>query len=197
VAAIALHPLLTAAEAVPARPTAECLSVNVSHVIVGLEVGGAELMLPRLIACSHETGEARHSVVSLTGVGIVGAKLQTAGVAVHALGLKEPADILRGLIGPGLTRDNAQLMTWIAETGIVDVGDAALLVGRTGLVVPKEDPRALRQAIGLLTDLSDPERRARAADAQARMEGDFSIHVVCQRYSALYRQVVGRRRENA
>src|SRR6185295_15103803 len=62
--------------------------VHVVHVIVGLEIGGAELMLARFVTQSRSKGEFRHSVVSLTSLGSVGAQLQQAGVAVHVLGLK-------------------------------------------------------------------------------------------------------------
>jgi len=56
---------------------------KVMHVIVGLEVGGAELMLKRLILDSRK--KITHSVVSLTDIGPVGRLLGEHGIQVMAL----------------------------------------------------------------------------------------------------------------
>lgn len=61
------------------------------HVIVGLNVGGAELMLRRLIETQRaQDATIEHHVISLTSVGAVGAQLRVAGVPVLALGLSNP-----------------------------------------------------------------------------------------------------------
>ena len=54
------------------------------HVIVGLNVGGAELMLKRLILQNTE-GLNETVVVSLTSLGVIGESLRKNGVCVHAL----------------------------------------------------------------------------------------------------------------
>lgn len=60
--------------------------MRVLHIIVDLDVGGAESMLKRLIesnpASIHETG-----VVSLTTLGVFGESLRARGVCVHTLGM--------------------------------------------------------------------------------------------------------------
>lgn len=62
---------------------------RVLHIIVGLDVGGAELMLTRLVeSASRRPGDYRHIVVSLTGPGALGARLQAAGVEVHQIGMR-------------------------------------------------------------------------------------------------------------
>lgn len=63
--------------------------LNVVHVIVGMNVGGAELMLRRLILTQHaqQFGVA-HKIISLTSVGEVGAQLQAEGVSVTSLGMR-------------------------------------------------------------------------------------------------------------
>jgi len=59
---------------------------TVLHVIVGLEVGGAEMMLARLVTdAAARSTRYRHTVVSLTGTGPLGAQLQARGIAVHEL----------------------------------------------------------------------------------------------------------------
>jgi glycosyltransferase involved in cell wall biosynthesis len=61
--------------------------VKVLHVIIGLDVGGAELMLKRLIASYINDSRYSHTVVSLSEVGVVGQQLRELGVEVVALGL--------------------------------------------------------------------------------------------------------------
>jgi glycosyltransferase involved in cell wall biosynthesis len=55
-------------------------------VITGLDVGGAELMLKKLILSDPMPGQ-RHCVISLRDVGSVGRELQELGVTVHALNM--------------------------------------------------------------------------------------------------------------
>ena len=60
------------------------------HVITGLNRGGAELMLQRLIRHHRHQPELRHHVVSLTAVGPIGSALAAEGVPVSALGMRGP-----------------------------------------------------------------------------------------------------------
>lgn len=68
------------------------------HVIVGLNVGGAELMLNRLIHSHLPSVEYEHVVVSLTSLGSVGARLQAQGVEVQVLNLDSVWDVLPKLV---------------------------------------------------------------------------------------------------
>jgi glycosyltransferase involved in cell wall biosynthesis len=69
----------------------------VLHIIAGLNVGGAELMLKRLVEPHDEGTGYRHAVISLTDIGTVGRQLQTLGVEVQALNMRSAADIPRTL----------------------------------------------------------------------------------------------------
>jgi glycosyltransferase involved in cell wall biosynthesis len=62
-------------------------TVKVLHVIIGLDIGGAELTLKRLTARHISDFRSSHIVVSLSGVGVVGQQLREQGVEVVALGL--------------------------------------------------------------------------------------------------------------
>ncbi|MCO8048558.1 glycosyltransferase [Acinetobacter towneri] len=69
--------------------------MKVVHIIVGLHVGGAELMLKRLVLASHIKGKIQHEVISLTDLGIIGSDLKQAGIPVHILNMKSAFSILR------------------------------------------------------------------------------------------------------
>jgi glycosyltransferase involved in cell wall biosynthesis len=59
----------------------------VLHVIVGLNVGGAERVLQRLIMAHQDSLDFRHEVISLTDEGVIGRELKVQGIPVYALGL--------------------------------------------------------------------------------------------------------------
>lgn len=63
------------------------------HIITGLDVGGAELMLWRLIEAQRRNSSSQHIVISLTSIGKVGQQLQALGIEVHALNLRSALDI--------------------------------------------------------------------------------------------------------
>jgi len=63
-------------------------AVKVVHVIIGLNVGGAELMLKRLIESCREQPSIEHSVISLTDLGVLGEQLIDQGILVHCLEMK-------------------------------------------------------------------------------------------------------------
>lgn len=66
--------------------------MRILHVTTGLENGGAEAVLYRVVA--GERGGNAHAVVSLTGAGFYGERLTRVGVPVHAL------EIPRGRVSP-------------------------------------------------------------------------------------------------
>lgn len=61
---------------------------KVVHIIIGLNVGGAELMLKRLVLHSQEKKEFQHSVISLTDIGVIGSELKSKGIPVYSLGMQ-------------------------------------------------------------------------------------------------------------
>jgi glycosyltransferase involved in cell wall biosynthesis len=70
--------------------------LTIAHLITGLETGGAERMLGRLVAASDRS--RFHSVViSLTGPGTTGRQIAEAGIDIRALGAKRGLPDLRAL----------------------------------------------------------------------------------------------------
>ncbi|EOX3829455.1 glycosyltransferase family 4 protein [Vibrio alginolyticus] len=61
--------------------------MKVVHVIIGLRVGGAELMLKRLV--EHSGGNIEHVIISLTDKGTLGQKIIDNGISVYCLNLNK------------------------------------------------------------------------------------------------------------
>ncbi|MGH8182517.1 MAG: glycosyltransferase, partial [Rhodanobacteraceae bacterium] len=71
-----------------------------------------------------------------------------------------------------------------------DVGDAALIIGNTGVVVPPRDARALGNGWARLADLATSERRALGLQARQRVIECFAREAIARRFSDLYRELV-------
>lgn len=67
-----------------------------------------------------------------------------------------------------------------------DVGDAALIVGETGRIVPPRDPEALSLAWGELIGLAPEAQATLGAAARARVVEHFRLTAVAARYADLY-----------
>jgi len=68
---------------------------------------------------------------------------------------------------------------------VTDVGDAARIVGDTGLVVPPRSPAAIADAWRYLAELSPQEREALGTRARERIRVAFSLDSVVRRYQDL------------
>lgn len=64
------------------------MTKKIVHIIIGLGVGGAELMLKRLVLNSSKKGQFEHVIISLTDLGVIGPELQNRGITVYSLGMK-------------------------------------------------------------------------------------------------------------
>lgn len=59
--------------------------MKILHIIIGLNVGGAENALKRLVESHLTTPNYQHSVISLTTIGKIGTQLQELGIKVYTL----------------------------------------------------------------------------------------------------------------
>jgi len=84
----------------------------------------------------------------------------------------------------------AEAMSVAVPCIVTDVGDAALLVGDTGIVIQPSDPEGLAAAMGQLAALAPEARRALGERARARVEENFSMPVIVRRFEALYEALV-------
>ena len=110
--------------------------MNVVHIIIGLEVGGAELMLKRLVDSQQEHSEWKHTIVSLSSLGKVGEQLRVGGHEVLALGVRSSAGV--PLVLWKLTRFLHQrrpdiVQTWMYHADLLG-GLAARMAGSCSIV---------------------------------------------------------------
>jgi glycosyltransferase involved in cell wall biosynthesis len=92
------------------------------HVIGGLGVGGAERMLERLVVAQREAGLAQSLVMSLTGTGVIGARLREAGFEVRALGARSVVEwpIAVARVAWTITRWQPDILqTWLYHADLV------------------------------------------------------------------------------
>lgn len=82
---------------------------------------------------------------------------------------------LSSAFGEGFPNVVAEAMACGTPCVVTDVGDASLLVGETGLVVPPRDPDALCTAWGKALAWSGDERAARGRQARERIVRQFSV----------------------
>ncbi len=75
---------------------------------------------------------------------------------------------------------------------VTDVGDAARMVGRSGLVVPKGDPDALAGALGALAMEAEADRTQRSRLARQIAEAEFSLGGMVERYEGLFEAICRR-----
>lgn len=71
-----------------------------------------------------------------------------------------------------------------------DVGDSALIVGDTGIVVPPQIPKALAEAWKQMIEMGDAGRRALGEKARKRVQNKFNLLDIVSRYEELYRQIL-------
>ncbi|WIG56926.1 MAG: Glycosyltransferase [Rhodanobacteraceae bacterium] len=71
-----------------------------------------------------------------------------------------------------------------------DVGDAALIIGETGVVVPPRDAAALCRGWARLAALTSAERQALGSRARARIVERFARTAIAHRFVELYRELV-------
>jgi glycosyltransferase involved in cell wall biosynthesis len=74
-----------------------------------------------------------------------------------------------------------------------DAGDAALIIGDSGRVVPRGDMAALAGAWQELLNLPTPERTALGLAARERIVRHFDLDQIVERYAALYHDMAGGR----
>lgn len=110
--------------------------MKILHIITGLNIGGAEMSLKRLILSHQSSSDFNHSVISLTNIGPIGNQLIAEGIVVIALNMKSPFSLpktlwrLRRIIRQ-IKPDIVQ--TWMYHADLIG-GIAAKLAGIKAII---------------------------------------------------------------
>lgn len=111
------------------------IRMKIAHVITGLNVGGAEMMLSRLVG-AMDRHRFENEVISLTDVGPIGRQIQDLGIKVCGLGMSpaipNPGRILRLAALLREFRPDV-VQTWMMHGDLVG-GLGAFLAGRVPVV---------------------------------------------------------------
>ncbi|WP_404385101.1 glycosyltransferase [Caenispirillum salinarum] len=94
---------------------------------------------------------------------------------------------LSSAFGEGFPNVVGEAMACGVPCVVTDVGDAPYIVGETGAVVPRRAPRDLAAAIERFLAEDPPLRRERGVRARRKVEECYSIDVVSETYSQIYR----------
>lgn len=94
-------------------------------------------------------------------------------------------------LGEGFPNIVAEAMSAGVPCIVTDVGDAALLVGDTGIVIRSRDLKGLTGGLESLIAAGEGERRRLGEAAGRRVETLFSLSAVAERYGNLYDEVLG------
>lgn len=73
---------------------------------------------------------------------------------------------------------------------VTNVGDSALIVGDSGIVVPPQNPWALAEAWHKLIEIEHKARRQLGKIARKRIEEKFSLSEIVNRYESLYKELL-------
>lgn len=110
--------------------------MKVAHIIVGLDTGGAEHMLRRLVESHLDNQNYQQIVISLTDVGKVGQQLQSNGIDVQALGMRSAMGIplvMWRLVRLIRTSRPDVVQTWMYHADLLG-GLAARMAGRKNII---------------------------------------------------------------
>jgi len=93
--------------------------------------------------------------------------------------------------GEGFPNAVAEAMSCGIPCAVTDVGDAAFLVGNTGMVVPRDAPGDMADAWGRLIKAGELERQRLGAAARRRVVENFSLSKAVASYEDLYSGLIG------
>jgi glycosyltransferase involved in cell wall biosynthesis len=97
--------------------------------------------------------------------------------------------LISSSLSEGFPNIVAEAMSCGVPCVVTDVGDSALIVGETGLVVPPADDLALAQACLQLIREAPEQRKLRGERARDRIASKFSIGCMLDEYETVFRGV--------
>lgn len=158
---------------------------------------------PTFLNAAQEVSKARQHARFL----LVGKDTQTLAPAVAARGLTDRVCVLgyrsdiecllpgvdvlclSSAFGEGFPNILGEAMACGIPCVSTDVGDAGRIISDTGLVVPMRDPASLAHAIIDMIDRGPAAREHLGRAARARIEEEYSLSRIVDRYTALYSEL--------
>jgi glycosyltransferase involved in cell wall biosynthesis len=148
----------------------------------------------------HQTLQAALTELPWVKALLIGAGTESLPRMSNALALGRRNDVERLLtaadiivsssaFGEGFSNALAEGMACGLPAVATDVGDARVILGDSGLVVPASNAPALAAAIRMLAQEPVPARVARGARARAHIVENFSMQRALIRFAALYESV--------
>jgi len=152
------------------------------------EVVGKAFPLAHFVLCGTgvEPGDA-DLARQIRGAGLEG--------RVHLLGPRDDVPrimaaldchVLSSAFGEGFPNALGEAMAAGVPCVSTDVGDAAMIVGDTGRIVPRRDAAALGRAVAEILALPGEARAALGRRARERVEREFSLQAMGQNYLRLW-----------
>lgn len=117
----------------------------------------------------------------------------------HLLGRREDTPRINAAIdlatlssafGEGFPNVLGEAMACAVPCVTTDVGDSALIVGDTGVVVPVRDPKALANGWKRILQMNKDERNNLGKAARRRVEEKFNLPAIVARYEKLYEDLL-------
>jgi glycosyltransferase involved in cell wall biosynthesis len=157
--------------------------IRVTHVIAGLELGGAETMLCKLLSATDRR-RFHPSVISLSTLGPLAPRIAALQVPVSALGMSRGRLQVRplGLLARGLVARRPHIVhTWMYHADLLGgalaraSGDAKVIWGVRGSLDPRLSKRSSRMTARacMLTSRWLPDRVVSCSERLAEMHVDF------------------------
>jgi len=118
---------------------------------------------------------------------------------VHLLGFeKEVEKLIPGLdifclssaFGEGFPNVLGEAMSCEVPCVSTDVGDARLVLGETGLVVPPRDPGSLAKALIQLIDLGQEGRKTLGRSAREKIRSKYALPNIIEKYEQFYQSLL-------
>lgn len=121
---------------------------------------------------------------------------------IHLLGLRNDMNRVMSALdifsssscGEGFPNVIGEAMACETPCVVTDVGDSALIVGDTGIVVKPSDPVALANAWATMIEKGEQHRKTLGKQARQRVLENFALKKIVQQYESLY-QSIGERTE--
>ena len=142
------------------------------------------------VLCGEGVDERNKELIALINVRGAGGRFHLLGRRDDVARVMAALDILvSSSYGEAFPNVVGEAMACEVPCVVTDVGDSAFIVGDTGKVVPSKQPERLAEALNWMIELGGEGRMQLGENARRRIQENFALSVIRDRYAALYREV--------